>query len=233
MPYINIVINDKKVGCIELNSTKTTIGRGPDNHIRIDNPGVSASHAVIYRDGDDYVIEDLQSKNGTYINNRKISRQTLSFGDVVSIFKHRLKFVAWAGDQQEKGESGQQVMNQDGTIAVDISRIGDILAGHSENNTVRTKLISRSDNISFPLNAHTHTIGRREDCLVKTHGLLSPAISARLVLQGSDYLVIPGKPGEITLNSQPLTKAVLLKHGDELEVRKLHLRYHSEIQINA
>lgn len=209
------------------------IGRGPDNDIRIDNPGVSASHAVIIREGDDHVIEDLKSKNGTYINNRKISRQTLCYGDVVSIFKHQLKFVAWADDQQENENPNHQFLNQDGTMAVDISRIGDILAGHEVNNNIRTELISYTDKVSFPLTSQTHTIGKRPDCLVKTHGLLSPAISARLVLQGSDYLVIPEKPGEIKINSQPLSQATLLKHGDELEVRNLHLRYQSEIQINA
>jgi pSer/pThr/pTyr-binding forkhead associated (FHA) protein len=44
------------------------IGRGPSNHVRLNDPSVSRKHVKIYRDNGQYFIEDLQSRNGTWIN---------------------------------------------------------------------------------------------------------------------------------------------------------------------
>jgi diguanylate cyclase (GGDEF)-like protein len=44
------------------------IGRGPANQVCLDEPSVSRNHARIYKEDDQYLIEDLQSRNGTWIN---------------------------------------------------------------------------------------------------------------------------------------------------------------------
>src|SRR5688500_19503216 len=74
-----------------------TIGRLPDNTIVIDNPAVSGHHACVFRDGDRFIVEDLDSTNGTFVNDRRVSRYTLQHGDVVLVGKHRLVFDAAAG----------------------------------------------------------------------------------------------------------------------------------------
>jgi diguanylate cyclase (GGDEF)-like protein len=51
-----------------LNGKTAQIGRGSANQIRLNGPSVSRKHAKIYRDNDQYYIEDLQSRNGTWIN---------------------------------------------------------------------------------------------------------------------------------------------------------------------
>ena len=51
-----------------------TIGRQPDNVLCIDNPAVSGHHAKIYWEADGYVIEDMESFNGTYLNDQRIER---------------------------------------------------------------------------------------------------------------------------------------------------------------
>lgn len=72
--------------------SEATIGRLPDNTVVIENPAVSSYHARIFLEGDDYVIEDLRSKNGTYVNERNVERAALRNRDVVLIGKHRLVF---------------------------------------------------------------------------------------------------------------------------------------------
>ena len=74
----------------------TTIGRLPDNTVVIDNPAVSAHHARIFVDGADYILEDLRSKNGTYVNEKHVIRGALHDGDVVLVGKHRLVFDVMA-----------------------------------------------------------------------------------------------------------------------------------------
>ena len=69
-----------------------TIGRQPDNALRIDNPAVSGHHAKVYLEGDHYVIEDCESFNSTYVNGERISKVILKDGDNVTIGKHTIEF---------------------------------------------------------------------------------------------------------------------------------------------
>lgn len=68
-----------------------TIGRGIDNVVRIDNPAVSKHHATIIKEQDQFFIEDLNSTNGTYINEKPINRLALRDEDEITIGKHTLK----------------------------------------------------------------------------------------------------------------------------------------------
>jgi pSer/pThr/pTyr-binding forkhead associated (FHA) protein len=61
----------------------TTIGRAPLNHIVIDNPAVSAHHAIIGRSADSYRLKDLDSTNGTQVNDVFITDVELKDGDKI------------------------------------------------------------------------------------------------------------------------------------------------------
>jgi hypothetical protein len=52
-----------------------TIGRQPDNLIRIDNPIVSGHHAKVCWEGSRYILQDMESFNGTFVNNQRIVRR--------------------------------------------------------------------------------------------------------------------------------------------------------------
>ena len=79
-----------------------TIGRLPDNAVMIDNPAVSSHHACVHRDGDQFIVEDLQSTNGTFVNEKRITRHTLRDGDVVLIGKHQIVFDAMGSRIRER-----------------------------------------------------------------------------------------------------------------------------------
>jgi len=70
-----------------------TIGRHPDSDVFLDDVTVSRNHAVVVREGDAYVISDQGSLNGTYVNRRRIERQTLLDGDELQIGKYKLTFI--------------------------------------------------------------------------------------------------------------------------------------------
>src|SRR6266851_2763085 len=69
---------------------RATIGRLSDNTVVIDNAAVSGHHACVFSDGDQLVVEDLQSSNGTFVNGTRVSRHTLLHGDVVQVGKHKI-----------------------------------------------------------------------------------------------------------------------------------------------
>jgi pSer/pThr/pTyr-binding forkhead associated (FHA) protein len=61
----------------------TTIGRASLNHIVIDDPAVSAQHAIIARSADSYRLQDLHSTNGTRVNGRPVKEVELKDGDKI------------------------------------------------------------------------------------------------------------------------------------------------------
>src|ERR1700693_4035275 len=86
-----------------MNKERYTIGRLPDNDIRIDNAAVSGHHSLIINILNDSFLEDLNSTNGTYVNGKLIKKHALQHGDVITVGRHQLRFVdsATEGDQDE------------------------------------------------------------------------------------------------------------------------------------
>jgi hypothetical protein len=84
-----VILNQGMTGrTFELNVERNTVGRVEDNTFQIADASVSSHHAEILLRGTDIVIRDLNSTNGTFLNNEKISEvvlkpgQTLRFGQV-------------------------------------------------------------------------------------------------------------------------------------------------------
>src|SRR5262245_5607615 len=62
---------------IQLEGERSTLGRNPDCAVVIPITSVSREHAVIVRQAGRFYIEDLQSRNGTFVNNQQINSRTL------------------------------------------------------------------------------------------------------------------------------------------------------------
>ena len=81
-----IVLSGRSVGkMFKLPQGELTLGRSLEADIRLDDEGVSRSHLKLTRDGNGFVIVDLDSTNGTYVNGAKIHRQKLVDGDRVQV----------------------------------------------------------------------------------------------------------------------------------------------------
>jgi pSer/pThr/pTyr-binding forkhead associated (FHA) protein len=85
--------------CYLLDDSHVRIGREPDNEIEITDDAVSGYHALVTirqsqekADTVEYIIEDLNSTNKTFVNNTAITQHTLKNGDIVRIGQTRLKF---------------------------------------------------------------------------------------------------------------------------------------------
>jgi len=84
-----VILNQGMTGrSFELNTERTTVGRVEDNTFQIADASVSSHHAEILLLGEEIIVRDLNSTNGTFLNNEKISEislkpgQTLKFGQV-------------------------------------------------------------------------------------------------------------------------------------------------------
>ena len=100
MSQLALLVDDVIVQLFPLEKPTLTIGRSPECDIYIDDAGVSSNHALIhvkpseFLDGhQDIFLEDLESKNGTRVNDRKIERCQLQPDDVITIAWNRFKLL--------------------------------------------------------------------------------------------------------------------------------------------
>jgi predicted component of type VI protein secretion system len=105
---LSLKFHDDLLQEVALSGGVVTIGRQPDNLLRIDNPIVSGHHARIFWENSHYVLEDNESFNGTYLNNRSVSKAVLSDGDVIVIGKHRIQFHDAVGERDARSSSMAQ-----------------------------------------------------------------------------------------------------------------------------
>ena len=77
-----------------LDTDRVSVGRHPDSDIFLDDISVSRRHAVFSRSGRGYVVSDLGSLNGTYVNRDRIEKVQLKDSDEVQIGKYRLVFFS-------------------------------------------------------------------------------------------------------------------------------------------
>jgi pSer/pThr/pTyr-binding forkhead associated (FHA) protein len=91
MLKLDLMFKDKVLKQIQTDKSEITIGRGNSNDIIIDNLAVSKEHAAIVKLTDGYGLVDLDSTNGTLLNDKDIKKANLNPQDRVTIGKHTLQ----------------------------------------------------------------------------------------------------------------------------------------------
>src|SRR5215469_1097532 len=69
----------------DLKAEKTTVGRVEDNTFQIAEPSVSSHHCEVLTKGDEVIVKDLNSTNGTFINGEKVSESPLKPGQILRL----------------------------------------------------------------------------------------------------------------------------------------------------
>src|SRR6266513_2489861 len=125
-----------------MNKERYTIGRLPDNDIRIDNAAVSGHHSLIINILNDSFLEDLNSTNGTYVNGKLIKKHALQHGDVITVGHHQLRFVE---DDEQQDEFEKTMVIQPSARPVERVRAAAEAAeqvGGSLTGTARTRALA-------------------------------------------------------------------------------------------
>ena len=84
MPKLKIALPNGITSAHDLTEDSHTLGRVGDNAIQIDDASVSSHHAEFIRDGDQYILKDLDSTNGTRLNGEAHSEGRLKDGDQIT-----------------------------------------------------------------------------------------------------------------------------------------------------
>jgi two-component system cell cycle response regulator len=83
--FVVVLSGDRMGEMFPLKNDRTTIGRGLQTDVRINDEGISRTHAVVEVEDGDYLLSDAGSTNGTFANGSKVDRYKLQEGDKIQI----------------------------------------------------------------------------------------------------------------------------------------------------
>ncbi len=231
-----------------------TIGRAPDNDIQIDNLAVSSHHARVFAEEARLVLEDLNSLNGTFVNNQKIQRVNLKQGDQVLIGKHHLVIDMGGAVEAPAIPEAKKVIapKVEETMVLDTKKRKEMLqqaigaapvaapasAGtHDKTQPVapappppRARVASlvvidgSTDQREYMLSSKLTVIGKSDMATIKLRGWFKPKVAAQINKRDDGYFIGPADKVP-TVNGQPIHGPTKLSEGDMIEVAGVKMNF--------
>ena len=125
---VTVVFGGREEQKYLLDKPVLTVGREPTCEIAIDNLGISRQHCKLVNRGDAFVVQDLGSANGTFVNGKKIVEHYLNDGDEIFIGKYILRFTNDAQTQAAAAKDSSGVPDTLNTFVMDGAKIQEQLA---------------------------------------------------------------------------------------------------------
>jgi len=104
----------------ELKTEKTTVGRVEDNTFQIAEPSVSSHHAEVLLRGNDVIVKDLNSTNGTFINGEKITESTIKPGQILRLGQIEMRLETDTPPSTSKKALDQTMVMQRGVSLTEL-----------------------------------------------------------------------------------------------------------------
>jgi pSer/pThr/pTyr-binding forkhead associated (FHA) protein len=248
--YLRFEQNDQVLKEVPLTQATTTIGRLPDNSVQIDNLAVSGHHAKISWEQDHYIVEDLGSLNGTYVNNERVGKATLKHGDQVKIGKHLVEFkhegpvpnfavAAKTGPAAPKLEATmmldtKQAREQLADKAapanaasgpLGISRpawMAEPFAAAKDRIGLLNILEGKTDQEKYVLTGKMTMIGKSSMASIKLKGFFAPTTAALISKRDNKYFISPSESkAKLKINGEEVVSQRELNAGDVIEFGKV------------
>ena len=226
MPKLVLTFNKQVIKEIPFMKGSVTIGRNEDNTISIDNLAVSGYHARIDRAGSDSIITDLQSTNGTFVNDKKIVSHKLVHGDKVIVGKHVILFVS---SEKGKADAAQEAkkMDMDKTMMLDTAKQKELLSKQAAGPKAAKpaekvgviSFIDGSDLGEIELTKKLTKIGKADTSEIKLSGMLMGATAATISRRPAGYAIsFTGGMAKLKVNGEIVKEHVQLKDFDTIEL---------------
>lgn len=139
MPKLQISLLEHGEVNHELTVERISVGRHPDNLIQIDDASISTHHAELKRVGEGYVLKDLNSTNGTRVNDAEVQdEQTLALGDRIRFGKVEALYVS---DSESAAMPPMESPETESVGGAEVSQRPENFSNHSP---FRTKKIEKT-----------------------------------------------------------------------------------------
>jgi len=237
MPKLSLMFEDKLVKEVPVGTRPVGIGRSPDNDLPVDNLAVSNYHARVYFEAGRLVVEDLDSLNGTFVNDLRIERATLHDGDSIHVGKHHIKVDA-SGDAPVPWDSGRkanaprinETMVLDTKVRREMLQQAAAMGERTQFAAGRLKvptlvvLSGKTDQKEYMLTNKLTVIGKSGMASVRLKGWFKPQMAAQINQRDDGYYIGPGDKVP-TVNGAPIPGPVRLNDGDLIEVCDVRLNF--------
>ncbi len=231
MARLILMFNNQAVKEYPLMKESITIGRNEGNVITVDNLAVSGYHARIDVVGKEYILTDLQSTNGTFVNDKKVVSHKLVHGDNIIIGKHRILFVGEG--KSVKVAAPEAKIDMDKTMMLDTAKQKELLAKQpgvqvAPSATQKTGMISfigDADMGEIELSKKLTKIGKAETSEIKLSGFFMPATAATISKRPSGY-VITAMEGKLKVNGKIIKESLQLNEFDNIEIGKYKFQFY-------
>jgi len=225
--------NGVKLKEIPITKEIITIGRKEDNDIIIDNMAVSRHHARLVKKDDKFILEDLDSFNGTFVNEKKVIKCELRERDLILIGKHTLVFLR----ENEVSIKIPTPHFVEETCILDTKRHRELLAKRQEQKVEGVKkakelkgvvsYISDSGDIQeVNLDKRVTVIGNGEKADIKVKGFFVGK-SALLINRRLDAYYVSRGDGRSSpkVNGDKIKGQIKLRDNDFIEVGSTKMRF--------
>ena len=228
MARVILVFNKKVIKEYPFTEESMAIGRDEANDIVIDNLAVSSLHARIDKAGETYIVTDLQSTNGTFVNNKQITSHKLQHKDKIVIGKHLL-FFALSKEEQAKVKKG----DLDKTMILDTSKQKELLAKDADKEAKKEKIgvinfIDGSREGEIQLVKKLTKIGKADTSEIRLGGLFMPATVATISRRPNGYAITPTGEIKVKVNDQVIKESYFLKDFDTIEVKSYKFQFYTQ-----
>lgn len=225
MPKLLLKFNAAVIKEIAMEKDSISIGRKPDNDIVIDNPAISGHHCKLTMEGGGYYVEDLESTNGTFVNEKRIKRSGLHHNDVVGVAKHAVVFL----NEAEAAAAAENQPNADATMVLTPQKQAELVAASSaaarpaaaERTAWLRVLKGAVDAGEHELKGMSTYIGKsdRVQIQIKGSGLFggAPEVAASVHRKPEGYVLVAVAEGYPVVNGTKITGSVVLKEGDVID----------------
>ncbi len=226
MTKLIVKLNNEVVDHIDLKQGDMKIGRRPGSDVFLDNLAVSGDHANIFTIGEDSFIQDLGSTNGTFVNNKKITKHHLRNGDTVAIGKHTLIYLT---DQVPNAKSVDFAK----TVIINPAAVREAAAAPAAAAPAAAP-VAPPTTPKEPLRGATLVIlsgansGKRIEIVKTVTNLGVTGKRAGAIMRTDDaYMLSPTEDSEIPkLNGRPVAaEGSTLKNGDIIEVAGTRIQF--------
>jgi len=237
MAKLSLMFEQKIVKEIPVGNRPIGIGRSPDNDIPVDNLAVSNYHARIYFEAGRLVIEDLDSLNGTFVNDMRVERATLHDGDNIHIGKHHIK-VDTTGEAPVPWDTGRKAaaprINETMVLDTKVRRemlqqaaaMGESMQFAAGRIKVPTLVVvaGRTEKKEYVLTNKLTVIGKSPMATIRIKGWFKPQMAAQINQRDDGYYVGPGDKIP-TVNGTPIHGPTRLNDGDLIEICGVRMNF--------
>ncbi len=227
MPKLVIKFDGVVIDQIVMKQGDMVIGRRPGSDILLDNLAVSGSHATIFTVGNDSFVQDLNSTNGTLVNNKRINKHHLMNGDEIVIGKHSLGYVDENALRPQSDLAKTMIITPQKFEEMAASAAENAQAARAADKPVPAPASMRIGSIFVLSGANS---GKRIDLVKSTTNLGRAGKMAGVIIRNSAgrYSLLPGGDGGTPMLNGKLVpgRGEELKNGDIIEVAGSRMQFY-------